>query len=113
MASALASRDAFIMPFEPGEIVGGKYELIEVIGVGCIGFVVSAKRCALGDEVALKFLRSEYLSNHDLVARFAREARVAASIKSEHVARVLDVGSLPNGSPFIVMERLEGRDLGQ
>jgi eukaryotic-like serine/threonine-protein kinase len=107
------SRRAFAMPFEPGEILGGKYEVIELIGVGCIGFVVSAKRCALGDEVALKFLRPEYLANQDLVARFAREARVAVRIKSEHVARVFDVGSLRNGTPFIVMERLEGRDLSE
>ncbi|HEX9297629.1 MAG TPA: serine/threonine-protein kinase [Polyangiaceae bacterium] len=101
------------MPFEAGEILGGKYEVIELIGVGCIGFVISARRCALGDEVALKFLRPEYLAHQDLVARFAREARVAVRIKSEHVARVLDVGSLRNGAPFIVMERLEGRDLGE
>ncbi len=101
------------MPFQAGEIVGGKYEIIKVIGVGNIGFVVAARRTELGDEVALKFLRSDYAANDDLVARFAREARISVSLRSEHVARVFDVGRLSNGTPFIVMERLEGRDLSR
>jgi serine/threonine-protein kinase len=91
--------------------VGGKYEIQSLIGVGCIGFVVAARRTDLGDEVALKFLRPEYSADRDLVQRFAREARFTARIKSEHVARVFDVGSLADGAPYIVMERLEGVDL--
>src|SRR5262249_12623605 len=103
----------FTMPFRPGDVVGGKYEIRKLIGVGNIGYVVSALRTELGDEVALKFLRPELTANHDLVARFAREARFAVRIKSEHVASVFDVGTLTNGVPFIVMERLEGRDLSR
>src|SRR5262249_22990823 len=49
----------------------------------------------------------------DLVARFAREARAAVRIKSEYIARVLDVGTMPDGAPFIVMEHLDGMDLGE
>src|SRR6266536_2376879 len=99
------------MPVAPGEILGGKYQIIELIGVGGMGFVVSATHIELGEKVALKFLRSDCLANRDLVARFAREARASVKIKSEYVARVFDVGTMPDGSPFIVMELLEGRDL--
>jgi serine/threonine-protein kinase len=99
------------MPFRPGEVIAGKYEIIKLIGTGGMGFVVVANHIELGEKVALKFLRNDCLSNQELVGRFAREARAAVKIKSEYVARVFDVGSLPNGAPFIVMEYLEGKDL--
>jgi len=99
------------MPFAPGDVIGGKYQIIELIGVGGMGFVVSAIHVDLGEKVALKFLRSDCLANRDLVGRFAREARASVKIKSEYVARVFDVGAMPDGSPFIVMEYLEGKDL--
>jgi serine/threonine protein kinase len=99
------------VPFEPGDIIGGKYEFIKLIGSGGMGFVVAATHVELGEKVALKFLRSECLSNEELVGRFAREARASVKIKSEYVARVFDVGALPDGAPFIVMEHLDGKDL--
>jgi eukaryotic-like serine/threonine-protein kinase len=99
------------MPFSAGDVIGGKYQIIELIGVGGMGFVVSAIHVDLGEKVALKFLRSDCLANRDLVGRFAREARASVKIKSEYVARVFDVGTMSDGSPFIVMEYLEGRDL--
>jgi serine/threonine-protein kinase len=102
----------FQMPFRSGEVLAGKYEVQELLGVGGIGFVVAAKHLDLGEKVALKFLRPDALSNAEAVGRFAREARASAQIKSEHVARVFDVGHLADGSPFIVMEYLEGNDLG-
>ncbi len=103
--------DRFALPFKRGQIVGGKYEIIELIGEGGVGFVVAANHIELGDKVALKFLRPEMLARPEVVGRFSREAMAAVKIKNEHVARVFDVGSLPDGSPFIVMEFLEGRDL--
>jgi serine/threonine-protein kinase len=99
------------MPFREGDVIAGKYEVIQLIGTGGMGFVVAANHIELGEKVALKFLRTDCLANQELVARFAREARAAVKIKSEYVARVFDVGSLPNGAPFIVMEYLEGKDL--
>jgi eukaryotic-like serine/threonine-protein kinase len=101
----------FVMPFEEGQVIAGKYEIVGLIGVGGLGFVVSANHIELGEKVALKFLRPEALANEEAVGRFAHEARASAQIKSEHVARVFDVGSLPDGAPFIVMEYLEGCDL--
>ena len=99
------------MPFAPGDLIAGKYEVIELIGSGGMGYVVSAMHVELGEVVALKFLRPEALQIEELVERFSREARAAAKIRSEHVARVFDVGVLPDGVPFIVMEHLAGQDL--
>ena len=99
------------MPFAPGDLIAGKYEVIKLIGSGGMGYVVSAMHVELGEVVALKFLRPEALQIEELVERFSREARAAAKIRSEHVARVFDVGVLPDGVPFIVMEHLAGQDL--
>jgi serine/threonine-protein kinase len=99
------------MPFMGGEIIGGKYQILELLGVGGVGFVVAANHIELGQRVALKFLRPEMLTNPEVVGRFSQEAMAAVKIKSEHVARVFDVGTLPDGSPFIVIEHLEGKNL--
>ncbi len=94
-----------------GEVLAGKYRVERVLGVGGMGVVVAARHIQLDERVALKFLLPEGLDNPEAVARFAREARAAVKIKSEHVARVTDVGALPNGAPYMVMEYLEGGDL--
>jgi len=107
----LAEEDIVEMPFAVGEVVAGKYEILGLIGSGGMGYVVAALHVELGEMVALKFLRPEALAQEELVERFAREARAAVRIKSEYVARVMDVGTLPDGVPFIVMEHLEGKDL--
>jgi eukaryotic-like serine/threonine-protein kinase len=99
------------LPWRPGELVAGKYQVVKLIGEGGVGFVVSAMHKELGEMVALKFLRPEARINGEIVARFSREARAAARIKSEYVARVFDVGSVDDGAPFIVMEYLEGDNL--
>jgi eukaryotic-like serine/threonine-protein kinase len=74
--------------------------------------VVAATHITLGERVALKFLLHEAALHGDSVARFLREARAAARIKCEHIARVFDVGTLEDGAPYYVMEYLEGSDLG-
>ncbi len=94
-----------------GDILAGKYRVERVLGVGGMGVVVAAHHLQLDEKVALKFLLPEALANAEAVARFAREARAAVKIKSEHVARVSDVGTLQNGAPYMVMEYLEGGDL--
>jgi serine/threonine-protein kinase len=77
-----------------------------------MGVVVAARHVELDELVALKFLLPEALLEPEAVARFVKEARAAVRIKSEHVARVHDVGQLDSGAPYIVMEYLEGSDLG-
>jgi serine/threonine-protein kinase len=94
-----------------GDVLAGKYRVDRVLGVGGMGVVVAAHHLHLDEHVAIKFLLPQALANAEAVARFDREARAAVKIKSEHVARVIDVGKLENGAPYMVMEYLEGRDL--
>ncbi len=96
-----------------GDVVSGKFRIERVLGQGGMGVVVAAKHLQLDETVALKFLRAHAISDPDALARFTREARAAAKLKSEHVARVLDAGVTDDGTPYIVMEYLEGRTLGQ
>ena len=96
-----------------GEILAGKFRIERVLGQGAMGVVVAATHIQLDERVALKFLLPEALINADAVARFAREARAAVKIKSEHVVRVSDVGTLESGAPYMVMEYLQGQDLSE
>jgi eukaryotic-like serine/threonine-protein kinase len=96
----------------PGDVLAGKYRVEHVLGVGGVGVVVAAVHLELDERVAIKFLLPAALKQPELVSRFAREARAAVRIKSEHVARVTDVGTLHTGAPFMVMEYLDGQDLG-
>ncbi len=98
-------------PTLPGTVLAGKYRVERVLGQGGMGVVVEARHMALDERVALKFLLPEYAKHPEAAARFLREARNAVRIKSEHVARVSDVGTLDSGAPYMVMEYLEGRDL--
>jgi eukaryotic-like serine/threonine-protein kinase len=97
--------------FREGDVLAGKYRIDEILGVGGMGVVVAAHHIQLDDRVAIKFLLPAALENREAVARFAREARAAVKIKSEHVARVIDVGTLETGAPYMVMEHLQGSDL--
>jgi serine/threonine-protein kinase len=95
----------------PGAVLAGKYRVERILGQGGMGVVVAAHHLQLDEKVALKFLLPDALSNPEAVARFDREARAAVKIKNEHVARVIDVGRMESGAPYMVMEYLEGGDL--
>jgi serine/threonine-protein kinase len=99
-------------PIREGELVAGKYRVDRVLGEGGMGVVVAATHEQLDQRVALKFLLPSLAANQEVLQRFVREARAAVRIHSEHVARVLDVGT-HEGTPFMVMEYLEGEDLAQ
>ena len=94
-----------------GEVIADKYRIEGLIGRGGMGLVVAASQLTLDRRVAIKLIRDEWAQDPLAVARLIREAKAAASIQSEHVARVLDVGTLEDGAPFIVMEYLDGLDL--
>ncbi|MBX3229353.1 MAG: protein kinase [Labilithrix sp.] len=94
-----------------GMRIGGRYVVEKVLGAGGMGVVATAKYPELQQRVAIKFLRPEHASNEILHARFVREARLAARVKSEHFVRVFDIGKLPTGVPYLVMELLSGHDL--
>lgn len=98
-------------PVREGEVLAGKYLVERVVGAGGMGVVVAARHVHLDERVALKFLLPEALAEPVTVTRFLREGRAASKIRSEHVARVHDVGTLETGAPYIVMEFLEGSDL--
>ena len=101
--------------FEPSEhaaglVVASKYRLERLIGEGAIAHVYEATNVDLGGRVALKFLKQEHAQNTEIVARFQAEARAVARLRNPHVAMVMDLG-MHAGSPFIVMEFLQGEDL--
>jgi len=83
------------------------------MGEGGLGVVVKARHVQLEQPVAIKYLKPYALSLPGIVDRFVREARLAARIKNDHAVKVQDVDILENGIPYMVMEFLEGRDLGQ
>src|SRR5450432_934691 len=96
-----------------GEVIAGKYRIGERIGAGAMGVVVAAQHLVLDQRVAIKFLGPLAQHHPAATVRFLREARATARIKSAHVVRVLDADVLESGVPFIVMELLEGCDLGE
>ncbi|HEY5928435.1 MAG TPA: protein kinase [Kofleriaceae bacterium] len=96
-----------------GQVYQGKYRVESILGHGGMGVVAECTHLALNERVAIKMLRQDVLTDQDAVARFIREAQAAVKLKSEYVARVSDVGTFENGVPYMVMEFLEGHDLGE
>src|SRR5688572_22120342 len=108
--------DAAQSPLRIGDVLVGKYRVERQIGRGGMGIVLAATHLQLEHQVAIKVLRRDLVEDDNALTRLLAEARAAAKIRSEHVARVLDVGTLDStspggGAPFIVMEYLEGEDL--
>src|SRR5688572_23548974 len=95
-----------------GQLVGGRYQIRKRIGKGGMGVVYEAEHVGLDKRVAVKFLLARHTDDPDVVARFHREARTASRIGNDHVIDVTDVGSTEDGQSFLVMELLEGADLG-
>ncbi len=95
--------------FQPGQLLLDKYRVERVLGAGGMGVVVAARHLALDELVAIKFMLGSG-SPADLT-RFVREARAAVRLRSQHVARVLDVAALEDGTPYMVLEHLDGNDL--
>lgn len=101
------------MRLETGQVIQGKYRIVRFIGDGGMGSVYEARHEYLGTRVALKFLHPELAKRPGLVTRFLREGQVAATIRSPHIAQVLDVDRTESGSAYLVMELLEGESLQQ
>jgi eukaryotic-like serine/threonine-protein kinase len=111
LASALTSRATpapASSPVAPGTVIGGRYRVGSVLGEGGMGVVLEAIHLGLEAPVALKVIRSDLMHDEEFVLRFVNEARAAALLKGEHIARVYDVGRLETGEPYLVMERLDG-----
>lgn len=97
---------------EPGVLLLGKYRVDRILGRGGMGCVAAVRNEDLGELFAIKVLLPEIAGRVGAVERFVREARAAARLKTPHVVRVYDVGKLDDGAPYMLMEYLEGKDLG-
>src|SRR5437763_14358209 len=93
-----------------GDILAGRYRVDDVLGVGGMGAVVATTHVQLGSRVAVKLVRGQSRQNF-VAERFVREARAASKLQCANAVRVFDVGRLENGTPYMVMELLEGHDL--
>lgn len=103
----------FVRSIERGAVLAGKYRVDSVIGRGGMGLVVKAWHLGLNEDVAIKMLRDDVAIADETIGRFLREAQAAVKLKGEHVTRIIDVGTFGSGRPYMVMEFLEGQDIGQ
>jgi hypothetical protein len=100
------------LPVPEGELLGGRYVVERIFAEGGMGIVCLGRHAQLEQPVAIKFLRHALAGRPSVVERFLNEGRALAALRSEHVVRVMDVGQLESGRPYLVMEHLEGTDLG-
>src|SRR5215510_6881049 len=103
-----------VHPMTPGTVLAGKYRLVSMLGHGGMGSVWRAERLGWQSLVAVKVMHSPGLQDPNALARFQRESHLAASLRSLHIVQVLDDGvDTATGTPFIVMELLEGESLAE
>ena len=96
-----------------GTVVADKYRVEHVVGTGGMGVVLAARHLQLGHQVAIKVLRPAAEQREEARERFLREGKAAARLTSDHVVKIYDVGELPDGTAYMVMELLRGRDLAK
>jgi serine/threonine-protein kinase len=107
----MADFDQASHPAQTGDVIAGKYRIEGVLGTGGMGIVYAATHLHLERLVAVKVMRAELTEFPGAVQRLVLEAKLAGRLRSEHVCKVLDVGTLADGAPYVVMEYLEGADL--
>ena len=101
------------MSLQTGQIIEGKYRIVRLLGQGGMGSVYEGENTRIHRRVAIKVLHASVATKADIVQRFEREAQAAGRIGSEHIVEVLDLGSMPDGERFMVMEYLDGDSLGE
>jgi serine/threonine-protein kinase len=99
------------MALEPGSIIDDKYRVIRLIGEGGMGAVYHGENTRIRRQVAIKVLHAAVARDAEVVQRFEREAQAAGCIGNDHILEVLDLGVLPSGDRYIVMEFLDGESL--
>ncbi len=98
-------------PVQVGDVLAGKYRVERWIAAGGMGAVVAARHVELGELRAIKLMLAELCREPSVVRRFMQEARATVRLRSEHAVKIHDVGRLPRGEPYMVMEYLDGEDL--
>jgi serine/threonine-protein kinase len=98
---------------ERGDIVAGRYEVVELLGVGGMGAVFRAHEREGERTVAIKLLHPVLAREPENVRRFTREAKAAARVRSPHIGRVYEAGQLDSGVPYFVMDYFEGETLAE
>jgi serine/threonine protein kinase len=94
-----------------GTTIGGKYLVRAVLGRGGMGAVYEAQHMTIGRSVAVKVLHRKQMRKQESVKRFHHEARAAGAIGHPNICEVYDLGTLDDGRPYLVMERLVGKTL--
>jgi serine/threonine protein kinase len=111
MSETVVLQDPPVGDFRAGEVIADKYRLERELGRGAMGTVWAAVHVTLGQRVAIKLISAEQAGSNDARIRFGLEAKAAARLKSRHVVQVYDSGHAADGTPYIVMEYLEGQTL--
>lgn len=109
----VAARAKKAQALEVGLVVDGRYVIEGLLAEGGIGLVYECRHLLIGKRMAMKVIRPAYCSTPDLKARLRIEAQAASSIGNDHIVNVSDFGTLPNGSPYLVMELLKGMPLSE
>ena len=99
------------MALEVGQLLDNKYRIVKMIGEGGMGAVFEGENVRINRRVAIKVLHAAFAGNSDVMQRFEREAQAAGRIGNDHILEVLDLGILPDGDRFIIMEFLDGEPL--
>lgn len=93
-----------------GAVLQDRYRIVRKLGEGGMGAVYRGEAIKIGRAVAIKVLHPEFARNPQVVARFHQEAKAATAVGNPHIIEVLDLGELPDGSTYMVLELLQGTD---
>src|SRR5512140_3675765 len=96
---------------QPGQTIDGKYRITRLLGTGGMGAVFEGENIRIKRKVAIKMLHPSVSTQQDVVMRFEKEATAAGRIGSEHICEVYDLGTLADGTRYMVMEYLDGETL--
>jgi eukaryotic-like serine/threonine-protein kinase len=99
------------MSLETGQLLDNKYRIVRMIGEGGMGAVFEGENVRINRRVAIKVLHAAFTGNSEVMQRFEREAQAAGRIGNDHILEVLDLGVLPDGDRYIIMEFLDGEPL--
>ena len=99
------------MALDVGDVLEGKYRIERVLGRGGMGTVYEGVHTRIHRRVAIKVLKGALAANDEMVKRFEREALAASTVKSNHVVEVFDVGQMPDGERYMILEYLDGESL--